>query len=108
MGDQYGCVHLWSSTKKNAIFSIQLSKPFPQIGTGSIREACAGWVYSMATCKNTDLFCFGLGDGAIRVLKYNQASTLTENDSLTSLGFIPIRGFVNGLKLARSARFLLD
>merc|ERR1712217_785190 len=53
-GDQFGCVHLWSLIKKNAIFSIQLSKSFFQFGVGPIRKTCAEWVCSMTICKKID------------------------------------------------------
>merc|ERR1712083_810553 len=104
-GDQHGCICLWSKTKKNPIFTTQLAtKSFPQLGAGSIMEACTKWVLSLSVCEDAELIAAGMGDGEIRLIK---VSTKPENSSLTVLGGIPARGFVNGVKLARSARFLL-
>merc|ERR1712113_411422 len=107
-GDQDGYVCLWSTAKKKPISIVSLkTTSLPQFGMGSIREACKGWVFSLAVCKGTDLIAAGLGDGVVRFIKHNQNSSRHQDYFLTIMGGIPLRGYVNGLKVAKSARFFL-
>merc|ERR1712190_274705 len=77
-----------------------------QIDVGSTKEACARWVSSLNVCISSNLVAAGLGDGSIRLIKHTK-SLSNQCDTLNLHYSFPIRGFVNGLKLSRSSRFII-
>ncbi|KDD72746.1 hypothetical protein H632_c2946p0, partial [Helicosporidium sp. ATCC 50920] len=75
--------------------SVDVAAPTP---TTNDPGATAGWVSAVAACPGSDLVATGAGDGAVRLWA-------VETRSLRSVGNLPVEGYVNGLALARSARF---
>eukprot|EP00897_Mesotaenium_endlicherianum_P010723 jgi/Mesen1/967/ME000012S00523 len=64
--------------------------------------AAEGWVGSVAVCRGSDLAASGAGDGYVRLWGCGG-----EPRRLRPLHSLPVRGFVNGLALAHSGRFLI-
>ncbi|GIL62272.1 hypothetical protein Vafri_16561 [Volvox africanus] len=114
-----GGLHLWSQMKKKPVF-VARGAHGPSAGTmyaapaatdcgGGAAAALSpehGWVTSVAVCRNADLVASGAGDGAIRLWSVNQNKSGGAG-SLACIGALPQRGFVNGLAIARSARFVV-
>ncbi|GFR43265.1 hypothetical protein Agub_g4327 [Astrephomene gubernaculifera] len=121
-----GGLHLWSQLKKKPVF-VARGAHGPEAGAVYAAPAAAaaaggeegavgavgggaapelGWVTSVAVCKNSDLVASGAGDGAIRLWSVNPSKTGGAG-GLSCLGALPQRGFVNGLAIARSGRFLV-
>jgi ribosomal RNA-processing protein 9 len=65
----------------------------------------ASWVQSVAVCRGSDLVASGAGDGAVKLWAVEQGKGGAA--ALTSIGHLPATGFVNGLAVARSGRFVL-
>ncbi|KAG2502173.1 hypothetical protein HYH03_000660 [Edaphochlamys debaryana] len=121
-GGSDGALHLWSALKKKPVWVARgahgadagdaYGLPAAGVATGlSAGEAAApstehGWVTAVAVCRNSDLVASGAGDGAIRLWSV-QPSKAGGAGSLSCLGALPQRGFVNGLAIARSARFVV-
>lgn len=60
---------------------------------------------SLAVCRNSDLLASGAGDGLVRLWRAAPGASGSALHSLQPVGGFAARGFVNGLALARSARF---
>jgi len=75
-------------------------------GAGGVESDVSAWVSAVTVCRGSDLIASGAGDGIIRLwgLGEGRAAGLR---SLEPLGGIAARGFVNGLKMARSGRFVV-
>ncbi|GLC40987.1 hypothetical protein PLESTB_000954900 [Pleodorina starrii] len=120
-----GGLHLWSQMKKKPVFVVRgahgpaageaFGAPAAGVSTGLDAGKAGGggavppehgWLTSVAVCSNSDLVASGAGDGAIRLWSVNQGKS-GGADGLTCVGALPQRGFVNGLAIARSARFVL-
>lgn len=111
-GSASGGVDLWSSTKKKPIHSVRSAHREPgsegeePVGAGSVGGAAASWVGSVAVCRGSDIAASGAGDGVVRLWKLPD-SRASGRPTLTELGGVPVRGFVNSLHIARSGRFLV-
>lgn len=127
-----GSLQLWTATKKKAGFTFRgahskvgnsggggtthgaadADTTAPTIppaecwGAGGVESDVSAWVSAVTVCRGSDLIASGAGDGIIRLwgLGEGRAAGLK---SLEPLGGIAARGFVNGLKMARSGRFLV-
>eukprot|EP00877_Chromochloris_zofingiensis_P005416 jgi/Chrzof1/14876/Cz09g19070.t1 len=110
-------MQVWSQLKKKPISIYRGAHAKCQSthsGTATAAEgswAVAGsdassWVQSVAVCRGADLAASGAGDGAIKLWAIEQ-SKHGGAGSLRQLGALPAPGFVNGLAIAKSARFVL-
>jgi ribosomal RNA-processing protein 9 len=129
-----GSLQLWTATKKKAGFTFREAHskgnsggsittnvtvdvdtatiaptatiPTECWGAGGVESDVSAWVSAVTVCKGSDLIASGAGDGVIRLwgLGEGRAAGLS---SLEPLGGIAARGFVNGLKMARSGRFVV-
>lgn len=106
-GDQEGNVALWTNTKKKPVqVARNAAAPLTeQVGAGSMGDACTRWINSLGLCKGTDMFASGAGDGVVRLWKMEGNKEGFERVALK--GGVPVRGFVNGVRVARSARFVV-
>lgn len=115
-GDGQGSVQLWNSAKKKPTFTCRnahipdcipiTSTEF--IGAGSIGGDACSWVGSVAVCHGSDLVASGAGDGLIKLWKvWDGGRGDGGRRALGHIGSIPVRGFVNSLAIARSAKFLV-
>ncbi|KAG2439576.1 hypothetical protein HXX76_004928 [Chlamydomonas incerta] len=118
-----GGLHLWSNLKKKPVFVARgahgptsastYGSPAAGVATGlgggeggAALGAEHGWINSVAVCRNSDLVASGAGDGAIRLWSVTPSKSGGAG-GLGCIGALPQRGFVNGLAIARSARFLV-
>jgi ribosomal RNA-processing protein 9 len=82
-------------------------------GWADLNSDARRWVQSVAAARGTDLAASGAGDGCVRLWRVaglgggGGASGGAGATALEPVGALPARGFVNGLALARSGRFLL-
>ncbi|KAK9867799.1 hypothetical protein WJX84_000811 [Apatococcus fuscideae] len=117
-GSSDGTVAFWTQTKKKPVSMVRgahhLTESKPQPATAGLAmgqgldEAAACWVQSVAVCRGSDLLASGAADGAIRLwgAPANKSGPQSSR-SLKPLGHLPAKGFVNGLAIARSGRFIL-
>jgi len=115
-GDGQGSVQLWNSTKKKPAFTCRNahipdcipSTSDEYLGAGSIGGDVCSWVGAISVCHGSDLIASGAGDGLIKFWKvWDGGKGDGGRRALTSVGSIPLRGFVNSLAIARSARFVV-
>jgi len=79
----------------------------PSSGSWAVAGSAAlGWVQSVAVCRGSDLVASGAGDGAVKLWQVTE-STHGGAGGLRPVGVVPARGFVNGLALAHSGRFVV-
>ncbi|GAB4819398.1 hypothetical protein N2152v2_006444 [Parachlorella kessleri] len=90
------------------------------LGAGTVGGEAASWIGAVASCRGSDLvvrgegeaegaggLASGAGDGIIRLWALGQGKAGGSSKALRPLGGVPARGFVNGLAIARSGRFLV-
>ncbi|CAG9461167.1 unnamed protein product [Pedinophyceae sp. YPF-701] len=111
-GDQDGTLAVWSHLSKKPSLVVNDAHPRTlengaAVGAGCVGEACASWISSIAVAKGSDLVASGAGNGAIRLWEARCGSKGGPIKSLRPVCALPARGFVNGLAVAESGRFLL-
>jgi ribosomal RNA-processing protein 9 len=111
-GDGQGSVQLWNTAKKKPTFTARnahVADSEELLGSaGSIGGDVCRWVGSVAVCSGTDLIASGAGDGLIRLWKVGDGGRGDGGRrALEDAGAVPVRGFVNSLAIARSAKFLV-
>ncbi len=115
-GDGQGSVQLWNSAKKKPTYTCRnahVADIIPDdsteyVGAGSIGGDACSWVGSVAVCPGSDLIASGAGDGAIQFWKvWDGGKGDGGRRALENKGAIPVRGFVNSLAIASSARFVV-
>lgn len=120
-GSAGGGLQLWSQMKKRPMFNARgahgaaappapgmTEPPAPAPTPSGAGEAdVTGWVQSVAVCKGTDLLASGAGDGCVRLWRAAPGASGSALHSLQCVGGLPARGFVNGLAIARSGKFLI-
>ena len=101
-GGQDGALCLWSHLKKKAIHTV------PHAHAVDERIAalgpCAGWVSALGSARGGDVLASGAGDGLVRL--WGVVDGL-KGHRLDALPTFAARGFVNGLAVASSCRFVL-
>lgn len=127
-GSADGSVQLWNNTRKKPVCSIRDAHcvstmsvdsksiesghgvtshaEYAAVGAGSVGGDAATWVNSVAVCKGSDLVASGSGDGVVRLWAIKESED-TGRKYLEQVGGLAVRGFVNSLHIARSARFLV-
>lgn len=122
-GGNDGALHVWSQMKKKplavtkgahagsvggASAEAEGAAPAPPAaGSWAVAgSASIGWVQSVAVCRGSDLVASGAGDGAVRLWQVTQ-SKFGGAGGLAAVGEVPAVGYVNGLALARSGRFVM-
>jgi ribosomal RNA-processing protein 9 len=112
-GSADGSIALWNASKKKPIWQARRAHYDPVVvdGEDEARGAgCAGddvaatWVGSVAVCRGADVVASGAGDGAVRVWKVLEVGG---RRAMEEIGAVPLRGFVNGLEIAKSGRFMV-
>lgn len=103
-----GGLHLWGAIKKKPIFSVHNAHGGAAVAgvAGLDHTAAAGWLQSVGVCKGSDLVASGAGDGVLRLWRV-EGSKAGGAGKLLEHGGIPVKGFVNGIAIARSARFVV-
>ncbi|RMZ55710.1 hypothetical protein APUTEX25_005751 [Auxenochlorella protothecoides] len=101
-----GALGLWSAARKKPLQSIRAAHSAEADASplGSIGGNAAAGVLSVAVCPASDLVATGAGDGLVRLWSLDKGTKGTKG--LSQLGGLPARGFVNGLAVARSGRFV--
>jgi len=114
-GDADGSVQLWNSAKKKPTFSCKMAHISDCIpsdssefsGAGSIGGNACGWVGSISVCPGSDLIASGAGDGQIKFWKvWDGGRGDGGRRALQNIGAIPVRGFINSIAIAKSAKFI--
>lgn len=115
-GDGQGSVQLWNSAKKKPTYTCRnahVADRIPDdstdhVGAGSIGGDACSWVGSVAVCPGSDLIASGAGDGVIQFWKvWDGGKGDGGRRALENIGAVPVRGFVNSLAIASSARFVV-
>ena len=111
-GDGQGSVQLWNTAKKKPTFTARNAHVADSTelegSAGSVGGDACRWVGSVAVCHGSDLLASGAGDGLIRLWKVSDGGRGDGGRrALEDVGAIPVRGFVNSLAIARSAKFLV-
>lgn len=91
-GGQDGILGLWSMNKKKP---AQLCRR---------AHGKNNWISSVAALPFTDIVASGSCDGHLRLWK---CSPDEKKEKLRPIGTIPIKGFINGIKFASDARFMV-
>ncbi len=65
-----------------------------------------GWIQSVAACRGSDVVASGAGDGFIRLWEVAE-SKFGGAGALEPLHALSARGYVNGLAIAKSGRFVV-
>jgi ribosomal RNA-processing protein 9 len=120
-GGNDGSVALWAQTKKRPVQVVRNAHGSSEAaGEAAAASAPAGeagapgagsagrWVQSVAVCRGTDLMASGAGDGSIKLWCLDDsAKAAGGNAKLKLLGSLPAKGFVNGVQIARSGKFVV-
>ncbi len=111
-GDGQGSVQLWNTAKKKPTFTARNAHVADSAdlddSAGSVGGDVCRWVGSVAVCPGSDLLASGAGDGLIRLWKVSDGGRGDGGRrALEDVGAIPVRGFVNSIAIARSAKFLV-
>lgn len=113
-GSSTGGLQLWNQMKKRPVCHVREAhgrevEPPP----GAAPPRChvdadvAGWVQSVAVCRGTDLVASGAGDGYVRLWHAAPGPKGSALHSLTCCAGFAANGFVNGLQVARSGKFVV-
>jgi len=97
-GAQDGSLVLWSSLRKKQLSSVHLAHGRGGAATGS-GSPC--WISALAAPAVSDVVISGSCDGAVRFWHADE-----EGRSLSAIGETPLAGFVNGLAVAPSGKFV--
>ena len=111
-GDGMGNVQLWNTAKKKPTFTARNAHVADSSdldgSAGSVGGDACRWVGSVAVCPGSDLLASGAGDGIIRLWRVSDGGRGDGGRrALEDVGAVPVRGFVNSMAIARSARFLV-
>ena len=111
-GDGMGNVQLWNTAKKKPTFTARNAHVADSSdldgSAGSVGGDVCRWVGAVTACPGSDLLASGAGDGIIRLWKVSDGGRGDGGRrALEDVGAVPVRGFVNSLAIARSARFLV-
>ena len=98
-GDASGALALWNVGRKKPVHVV----PGAHAATPDQQAAD---VLSVAVCPASDLVASGAGDGLVRLWALEQGRHGAGARALRPVGGLPVRGFVNDLAIARSARFV--
>jgi len=90
-GGQDGILALWNINKKKPSQLLQ-------------RAHEGRWLSSISTLPFTDVLASGSYDGHLRFWKCKPEE---KKEKLKSIGSIPMKGFINGIKFASDARFVV-
>lgn len=114
-----GSLQVWSQLKKKPLATVAAAHgrgpaapdadadARPADGSwATAGSAAACWVQSVAVSRGSDLVASGAGDGAVRLWRVSEGKGGGAG-GLEAIGAVPARGFVNGLALARSGRFVM-
>lgn len=115
-GSADGSIQLWATTKKKAVHTVQNAHSDPaashtigqgtaNVGAGGVAGVVSSWVGAVASCRGSDLVASGAGDGVIRFWGIGEGKAAGLH-ALQPLGGLPARGFVNGLKIAKSGKYV--
>jgi ribosomal RNA-processing protein 9 len=115
-GGDDGSLQVWSQLKKKPLAVLRGAHGQAHVTSGDVPpergswavagSAADGWVQSVAVCRGSDLVASGAGDGAIKLWEVVE-SKHGGAGGLRHIGSVPARGYVNGLALARSGRFVM-
>ncbi|KAK9811211.1 hypothetical protein WJX73_010914 [Symbiochloris irregularis] len=113
-GSSDGSLALWTQFKKKPVAIIPHAHALPSADPSTVAadtDGAAGvdarsWIQSVAAAHNSDLAASGAGNGCIKLwaLRSGKGGRPEKLDDITS---IPAPGFVNGLQLAHSGRFVV-
>jgi ribosomal RNA-processing protein 9 len=111
-GDGQGSVQLWNTAKKKPTFTARNAHVADSTdlddSAGSVGGDVCRWVGSVTVCPGSDLLASGAGDGLVRLWKVSDGGRGDGGRrALEDVGAIPVRGFVNSMAIARSAKFLV-
>jgi ribosomal RNA-processing protein 9 len=111
-GDGQGSVQLWNTAKKKPTFTARNAHVADSTdlddSAGSVSGDVCRWVGSVTVCPGSDLLASGAGDGLVRLWKVSDGGRGDGGRrALEDVGAIPVRGFVNSMAIARSAKFLV-
>lgn len=111
-GSADGSVQLWHATKKKPVWTNRNAHgpsctDHGGLGAGGADGAAAAWVGAVAVCRGADIVASGAGDGVVRLWRTSDGGREGGGvRALESLGGLPVRGFVNSLRIAKSGRFV--
>lgn len=94
-GGSDGALSLWNPLRKRAVDTVLAAH-------GSGTSGVPRWICSIAAAHNSDIAMSGSNDGVVRVWRVEMEAS---KGALEEIASVPVAGFVNGLRVATSARF---
>ena len=96
-GAQDGTLSLWSSMRKRPLATLPTAHGLG----GALTGGAPCWITALAAPPHSDVVLSGSCDGALRFWHADDAGR-----SLSPIHSVPLTGFVNGIALARSGKFV--